>query len=119
MFCAECGLPLSLPESVGPHPYYENHYHASLPTIRLVNPDPLIDVIDGKYELTALLGKGGMSVVYRARRVRIGDDVAVKILLGKFVKDDAARAVPSRSARGRDAAPPERDHHSRLWRNRR
>ena len=80
------------------HPYYENHYHASLPTIRLVNPDPLIGrVIDGKYELTALLGKGGMSVVYRARRVRIGDDVAVKILLGKFVKDDARGSVAKRA----------------------
>jgi serine/threonine-protein kinase len=100
MFCAECGLPLSLPDAAGPHPYYENHYHASLPTIRLVNPDPLIGrVIDGKYELTSLLGKGGMSVVYRARRVRIGDDVAVKILLDKFVKDDAALARFRREAR--------------------
>src|SRR5688572_4107915 len=100
MFCAECGLPLSLPESIGPHPYYENHYHASLPTIRLVNPDPLIGrVIDGKYELKAQLGKGGMSVVYRARRVRIGDDVAVKILLDKFVTDDAALARFRREAR--------------------
>jgi serine/threonine-protein kinase len=100
MFCAECGLPLTLPDSAGPHPYYENHYQASLPTIRLVNPDPLIGrVIDGKYELNAQLGKGGMSVVYRARRVRIGDDVAVKILLGKFVKDDAALARFRREAR--------------------
>jgi hypothetical protein len=100
MFCAECGLPLSLPETAGPHPYYENHYQASLPTIRLVNPDPLIGrVVEGKYELTAQLGKGGMSMVYRARRVRIGDDVAVKILLGKFVKDDAALARFRREAR--------------------
>ena len=100
MFCAECGLPLSLPDSVGPHPYYENHYQASLPTVRLVDPDPLIGrVIDGKYELTAQLGKGGMSVVYRARRVRIGDDVAVKILMGKFVTDDAALARFRREAR--------------------
>ena len=100
MFCAECGLPLSLPEAAGPHPYYESHYQASLPTIRLVDPDPLIGrVIDGKYELAAQLGKGGMSVVYRARRVRIGDDVAVKILMGKFVKDDAALARFRREAR--------------------
>ena len=100
MFCAECGLPLSLPDTAGPHPYYENHYQASLPTVRLVNPDPLIGrVIDGKYELMAQLGKGGMSVVYRARRVRIGDDVAVKILLGKFVTDDAALARFRREAR--------------------
>ena len=100
MFCAECGLPLSLPDSAGPHPYYENHYQASLPTVRLVNPDPLIGrILDGKYELTAQLGKGGMSVVYRARRVRIGDDVAVKILMGKFVTDEAALARFRREAR--------------------
>lgn len=100
MFCAECGLPLTLPASAGAHPYYENHYQASLPTIRLVNPDPLIGrVIEGKYELTAQLGKGGMSMVYRARRVRIGDDVAVKILMGKFVKDEAARARFRQEAR--------------------
>ena len=29
MFCAECGLPLSLPDTASPHPYYENHYQAS------------------------------------------------------------------------------------------
>src|SRR5690349_15245479 len=40
-----------------------------------------------------------MSVVYRARRVHIGDDVAVKILTGKFVKDDAALARFRREAR--------------------
>lgn len=40
-----------------------------------------------------------MSVVYRARRAHIGDDVAVKILLGKFVKDDAALARFRREAR--------------------
>jgi predicted Ser/Thr protein kinase len=100
LFCADCGLPLTLPGSGATHPYYENHYQGSLPTIRLVNPDPLIGrIIDGKYELTAKLGEGGMSVVYRARRVRIGDDVAVKILLGKFVKDDAALARFRREAR--------------------
>ena len=93
MFCSECGSPLTLPSTSGTHPYYENYYYSSLPTIQLKNPDPLIGhVIDGKYELEAKLGEGGMSVVYRARRVHIGDDVAVKILTGKFVKDDAALA---------------------------
>ena len=100
MFCAECGSPLMLPGSKGAHPYYENNYYSSLPTVRLVNPDPLIGhVIDGKYELMAKLGQGGMSVVYRARRVHIGDDVAVKILTGKFVKDDAALSRFRREAR--------------------
>ena len=99
MFCAECGSPLTLPGS-GTHPYYENHFQSALPTIRLTNPDPLIGhKIDGKYQLVARLGEGGMSVVYRARRVHIGDDVAVKILTGKFVKDDAALARFRREAR--------------------
>jgi serine/threonine-protein kinase len=40
-----------------------------------------------------------MSVVYRARRVNIGDDVAVKILTGKFVTDDAALERFRREAR--------------------
>ena len=98
MFCSDCGLPLTLPGTT--HPYYENYYHASLPTIRLVNPDPLIGhVIDRKYELLARLGEGGMSVVYRARRVHIGDDVAVKILTRKYVKDDAALTRFRREAR--------------------
>src|SRR6185503_8804020 len=100
MFCSDCGSPLSLPGSSGTHPYYESHYYSALPTIRLVNPDPLIGhVIDGKYQLKAKLGEGGMSVVYQARRVHIGDDVAVKILTGKFVKDDAALARFRREAR--------------------
>src|SRR5215217_1339812 len=99
MFCADCGSPLTLP-GPGAHPYYENHFYSSLPTVRLVNPDPLIGhKIDGKYELVARLGEGGMSLVYRARRVHIGDDVAVKILTGKFVKDDAALARFRREAR--------------------
>src|SRR5688572_25144837 len=98
MFCSECGSPLALPNSK--HPYYEDHFNSYLPTVRLVNPDPLIGhVIDGKYQLEAKLGEGGMSVVYRARRVHIGDDVAVKILTGKFVKDDAALARFRREAR--------------------
>ena len=100
MFCADCGLPLTLPGSGTAHPYYENQYQASLPTVRLFDVDPLVGhVIDGKYELLAKLGEGGMSVVYRARRAHIGDDVAVKILLGKFVKDDAALARFRREAR--------------------
>ena len=100
MFCPDCGLPLTLPGAGVAHPYYENQYQASLPTVRLFDLDPLIGhVIDGKYELVAKLGEGGMSVVYRARRAHIGDDVAVKILLGKFVKDDAALARFRREAR--------------------
>ncbi|HEX8071800.1 MAG TPA: protein kinase [Pyrinomonadaceae bacterium] len=44
-------------------------------------------VLDGKYELLARLGAGGMGAVYRARRVHIGDEVAVKVLHPQFVAD--------------------------------
>jgi hypothetical protein len=99
MFCADCGSPLALPGDTA-HPYYESHFNSALPTIQLANPDPLIGhKIDGKYELVARLGEGGMSVVYRARRMHIGDSVAVKILIGKFVKDEAALARFRREAR--------------------
>jgi serine/threonine protein kinase len=47
-------------------------------------------LIEAKYELLELLGEGGMGSVYRARRLRIGDHVAVKILHQKFVTEDSA-----------------------------
>lgn len=98
LFCSDCGLPLTLPGGI--HPYYEDHHWASLPTVRLLNPDPLIGhTIEGKYKLTARVGEGGMSVVYRARRVHIGDEVAVKVLLETLVNDDAALARFRREAR--------------------
>jgi serine/threonine protein kinase/ketosteroid isomerase-like protein len=51
--------------------------------------DPLVGrVLDGKYEIVAPLGAGGMGSVYRARRVLIGDEVAVKVLHTKFVNDE-------------------------------
>jgi eukaryotic-like serine/threonine-protein kinase len=98
MFCSECGLPLTLPG--GAHPYYETHHSASLPTVRLADPDPLLGHrIDGKYELQARVGEGGMSMVYRARRLHIGDDVAVKILLKSLADDKSAVARFRREAR--------------------
>ncbi|HUE82678.1 MAG TPA: serine/threonine-protein kinase [Pyrinomonadaceae bacterium] len=37
-------------------------------------------VLDGQYQIEALLGKGGMGAVYRARHILLGDRVAIKIL---------------------------------------
>jgi serine/threonine protein kinase len=50
--------------------------------------DPLIGrVLDAKYQIIARLGEGGMGTVYRARRLHIGDEVAVKVLHQQFVRE--------------------------------
>lgn len=36
--------------------------------------------IDGRYEILGPLGSGGMGQVYRVRRVRLGDEVAIKVM---------------------------------------
>ncbi len=36
--------------------------------------------IDDRYEIVDALGSGGMGHVYRARRLRLGDDVAIKVM---------------------------------------
>src|SRR5262245_51617339 len=43
----------------------------------------------GSHEITALLGKGGMGEVYRARDTKLKRDVAIKILPDEFSRDPA------------------------------
>src|SRR2546423_1662475 len=62
--------------------------------------DPLIGrVLEAKYKLISRLGEGGMGAVYRATRVHIGDDVAVKVLHTKYVKEQSALERFRREAR--------------------
>src|SRR2546421_13091037 len=41
----------------------------------------------GSHEITALLGKGGMGEVYRARDMKLKREVAIKILPDEFSRD--------------------------------
>jgi TolB-like protein/Tfp pilus assembly protein PilF len=53
----------------------------------------------GPYELIAPLGAGGMGEVYRARDVRLGREVAVKVISASFAGDAEALARFEREAR--------------------
>ena len=45
------------------------------------DPSSLIGTaLDGQYQIEAMLGKGGMGAVYRARHILLGDRVAIKVL---------------------------------------
>ena len=78
-FCDRCGLSVSHPDQPSDPP---------APEPEAASEDPLIgSLIDSKYEVLSRLGEGGMGAVYRARRRLIGDEVAVKVLLPKYVSD--------------------------------
>ncbi len=50
----------------------------------------------GSYEVTALIGQGGMGEVYRARDTKLGRDVALKVLPDVFADDPERLARFSR-----------------------
>ena len=50
--------------------------------------DPLVGrVLDGRYEIQARIGEGGMGVVYRARQMSIDRTVAIKMLSPQMAAD--------------------------------
>ena len=62
----------------------------SLPTTR---------VIDGKYRLNRVIGRGGMGAVYEATDLRLDRSVAVKAVTGAIFDDSIARQRFAREAR--------------------
>ena len=65
-------------------------YHAVVNVSDNSPPSMIGRVIDRKYRLDARIGFGGMGEVYRASRLLIGDEVAIKILHAAHVSDPQA-----------------------------
>ena len=56
----------------------------------------------GSLEINALLGKGGMGEIYRARDMKLKRDVAIKMLPDEFLRDaDRVRRFGTLSAAAR------------------
>jgi serine/threonine-protein kinase len=50
-------------------------------------------LVDGKYAIEGILGVGGMGMVFRARRVLVGDQVALKVLFPRFLESPLQRRL--------------------------
>jgi serine/threonine protein kinase len=51
------------------------------------------EVIDNKYRIKGILGVGGMGMVFRAKRVMVGDEVALKILFPRLLRSALQRRL--------------------------
>jgi eukaryotic-like serine/threonine-protein kinase len=93
IFCGICGA--SLQSASGETVTVARKSESGSP-----NTDQFIGkILDSKYEILELLGQGGMGAVYRARRRHIGDDVAIKLLLERFLAGDESTERFRREAR--------------------
>jgi hypothetical protein len=60
---------------------------------------PVDRTIDEKYRLNSLIGKGGMGAVYRATDLRLGREIALKIMIGSMFGDSHSIRRFEREAR--------------------
>lgn len=60
-------------------------------TLDASNEDPLLGaIIDGRFRIERLLGRGGMGAVYRGIQLSVGREVAVKVLRSELIDREVA-----------------------------
>ena len=100
-FCGTCGLPTSRHPSDAATQIDLKETNADEPRVTdSPRDDPRVGlVLDSKYKLVESLGQGGMGSVFRAQRLHIGDEVAVKLLHHDLVREKQALERFRREAR--------------------
>jgi serine/threonine protein kinase len=79
------------------------------PELRLVPPadtaaDPLTgQVLDGRYRVESVIGRGGMGLVYKATHIALGKTVAIKVLKSEVSRNDQVMARFRREAQSASA----------------
>lgn len=103
-FCTTCGteLPKTAPlSSASPSTAVDNKTkRVESATGQSAKVSDLVgQTLDQKYKIIAKIGAGGMGAVYKAKRIHIGDFVAIKVLHSDLVGDQMAIERFRREAR--------------------
>ena len=92
-FCHKCGTDLSLIPAGEKEVKSAPAVNTSAPTVEIVESttrEELDNLLNGRYELRELLGRGGMGMVYRGFDLQLRMDIAIKILLTRYTHDFSA-----------------------------
>jgi len=81
-FCTSCAHPTPTPAGASAHGAAPQGDACAVASVG--------NVIDGKYRIEGRIAAGGMGTVYRATRLLIGDQVAIKLLHRELVSDEHA-----------------------------
>ena len=91
-FCRTCGveMPKTAPlSSDSPRPTADKGPDSATAP-KAIESDLVGQTLDTKYHIVAKIGAGGMGSVYKAKRIHIGDSVAIKVLHPELVDDQQA-----------------------------